>query len=202
MPLVPTTTILSVAACLVRLPLSQKIHSAPNLRDADNSSSAVIVTRRSASDSIEDPTPPTPPIELQFLDSRSKKFVSTTVQSITTDPKLHEFVLLDIRFIFYRSQAVTSTAQQEKFKRGVWAVAFAACIFAGTITGAQLKTDNEKKEAIQEFRATSPNEQIAALLSQRKTLVSQKAVLQRKMDDFEVRVKEREAEKAREKESP
>jgi hypothetical protein len=33
-------------------------------------------------------------------------------------------------------------------------------------------------------------------------LVSQKAVLQRKMDDFEVRVKEREAEKAREKESP
>ncbi|KAJ0146908.1 hypothetical protein HZ326_10434 [Fusarium oxysporum f. sp. albedinis] len=50
----------------------KKIHSAPNLRDADNSSSAVIVTRRSASDSIEDPTPPTPPIELQFLDSRSK----------------------------------------------------------------------------------------------------------------------------------
>ncbi|KAI1025591.1 hypothetical protein LB503_006547 [Fusarium chuoi] len=92
--------------------------------------------------------------------------------------------------------------RQEKFKRGVWAVAFAACIFAGTITGAQLKTDNEKKEAIQEFRATSPNEQIAALLSQRKTLSSQKAVLQRKMDDFEVRVKEREAEKAREKEGP
>ncbi|EXL95457.1 hypothetical protein NOF04DRAFT_10471 [Fusarium oxysporum II5] len=72
MPLIPTTTILLVAACLVRPPLPQQIHSAPKLRDADNSSSAVIVTRRSASDSIEDPTPPTPPIELQFLDSRSK----------------------------------------------------------------------------------------------------------------------------------
>ncbi|KAH7236313.1 hypothetical protein BKA59DRAFT_516830 [Fusarium tricinctum] len=93
--------------------------------------------------------------------------------------------------------AVHKWTRQEKFKRGVWAVAFAACIFAGTITGAQLKTDNEKKEAIQEFRATSPNDQIAALLSQRKSLVSQKAVLQRKMDAFELRVKERAAEKAR-----
>ncbi|KAF5649966.1 uncharacterized protein FTJAE_766 [Fusarium tjaetaba] len=141
------------------------------------------------------PTTPTAPCLIKDL-------VSTTAQSITTDPKLHEFVLLDIWLIFYGRQAVTPTAQQEKFKRGVWAVAFAACIFAGTITGAQLKTDNEKKEAIQEFRATSPNEQIAALLSQRKTLLSQKAVLQRKMDDFEVRVKEREAEKAREREGP
>jgi hypothetical protein len=42
--------------------------------------------------------------------------------------------------------AVRQWTRQEKFKRGVWAVAFAACIFAGTITGAQLKTDNEKKE--------------------------------------------------------
>lgn len=42
--------------------------------------------------------------------------------------------------------AVHQWTRQEKFKRGVWAVAFAACIFAGTITGAQLKTDNEKKE--------------------------------------------------------
>ncbi|KAM0249569.1 hypothetical protein ACHAP5_002694 [Fusarium lateritium] len=99
--------------------------------------------------------------------------------------------------------AVHQWTRQEKFKRGVWAVAFAACIFAGTITGAQLKTDNEKKEnqAIQEFRATSANDQIAALLSQRKSLVSQKAVLQRKIDAFELRVKEREAEKARKENS-
>jgi len=52
-------------------------------------------------------------------------------------------------------------------------------------------------QAIHEFRATSPNEQIAALLSQRKSLISQKAVLQRKIDAFDLRVKEREAEKAR-----
>ncbi|PNP74129.1 hypothetical protein FNYG_12503 [Fusarium nygamai] len=69
MPLIPTTP---TAPCLVRPPLPQKIHSAPNLREADNSSSAVTVTRRSASDSLEDPTTSTPPIELQFLDSRSK----------------------------------------------------------------------------------------------------------------------------------
>ncbi|KAL2689316.1 hypothetical protein Neosp_003369 [[Neocosmospora] mangrovei] len=92
--------------------------------------------------------------------------------------------------------------RQEKFKRGIWAVAFAACIFAGTITGAQLKTDNEKKEAIKEFRATSPNDQIAALLSQRQALVSQKEILQRKMEAFQDRVKEREAEKARKDANP
>lgn len=45
-----------------------------------------------------------------------------------------------------RTMAVHQWTRQEKFKRGIWAVAFAACIFAGTITGAQLKTDNEKKE--------------------------------------------------------
>lgn len=36
--------------------------------------------------------------------------------------------------------------RQQKFKHGVWACAFAAIIFVGTYTGAQLKTDNEKKE--------------------------------------------------------
>ncbi|KAF5559373.1 hypothetical protein FMEXI_4 [Fusarium mexicanum] len=70
MPLIPTTPTLSAAPCLVRPPLPQKIHSAPNLRDADNSSSAV--TRRSASESLEDSTTATPPIELEFLNSRSK----------------------------------------------------------------------------------------------------------------------------------
>ncbi|KAF5615354.1 hypothetical protein F52700_13426 [Fusarium sp. NRRL 52700] len=187
MPLIPTTPKLSAAPCLVRPPLPQKIHSAPNLRDADNSSSAVTLTRRSASDSFEDPTPSTPPIELQFLDSRSK---------ILSPPPLNPS-----RPTLSSANSSSSTSGShitpDKLSRRQ-----RTCIFAGTVTGAQLKTDNEKKEAIQEFRATSPNEQIAALLSQRKTLLSQKAVLQRKMDDFEVRVKEREAEKAREKEGP
>ncbi|KAM5347119.1 hypothetical protein ACJ41O_010124 [Fusarium nematophilum] len=87
--------------------------------------------------------------------------------------------------------------RQQKIQRGIWAVAFAACIFAGTITGAQLKTDKEKEEAIKEFRATAPSDQIAALQSQRQALVAQREVLQRKMDAFQERVKEREAEKAR-----
>jgi hypothetical protein len=57
-------------------------------------------------------------------------------------------------------------------------------------------------QAIKEFRATSPNDQIAALLSQRQALVSQKEILQRKMDAFQERVKEREAEKARKEANP
>ncbi|KAF4975484.1 hypothetical protein FZEAL_7731 [Fusarium zealandicum] len=92
--------------------------------------------------------------------------------------------------------------RQEKIKRGIWAVAFAACIFAGSITGAQLKTDKEKEEAIKEFRSTTPSEQIAALQSQRLVLVAQKEIMQRKMDVFQDRVKARNAEKARKEGSP
>ncbi|KAF5674869.1 hypothetical protein FHETE_2620 [Fusarium heterosporum] len=163
--------------------------AAPTIfRNPDESSS--VTRRRPVSDSSEDPPSPYPPIELDLLPPKSEDLL----------------YILDVKFDIFNLPPIDALAAQEalgtdlageKFKRGVWAVAFAACIFAGTITGAQLKTDNEKKEAIQEFRATSPNDQIAALLSQRKSLVSQKAVLQRKIDAFELRVKEREAEKAR-----
>lgn len=40
-------------------------------------------------------------------------------------------------------QALT---RQQKFKRGVWAVAVAAVIFVGSLTGAQLKQDKQKEE--------------------------------------------------------
>ncbi|CEI61167.1 hypothetical protein FVEN_g12844 [Fusarium venenatum] len=73
MPLLPTLA--SAAACLVRIitnpPLSLlKIHPvvAPiDLRDADNSSS--VARHRSASEFLQDPPSPTPPIELQILSS-------------------------------------------------------------------------------------------------------------------------------------
>lgn len=39
----------------------------------------------------------------------------------------------------------------EKFKRGVWSVAVAAVICVGAITGAQLKTDKQKKEVYTVF---------------------------------------------------
>ncbi|CAM1501605.1 Fc.00g035890.m01.CDS01 [Cosmosporella sp. VM-42] len=87
--------------------------------------------------------------------------------------------------------------RQEKIKRGIWAAAFAACIFVGTITGAQIKQDKQKEEMITSFRATSPSEQIAILEDQKKLLLEQKAVLQRKIDLFHERVIEREEEKAR-----
>ena len=40
-------------------------------------------------------------------------------------------------------QALT---KQQKFKRGVWAVAVAAVIFVGSLTGAQLKQDKQKED--------------------------------------------------------
>ncbi|KAF7544433.1 hypothetical protein G7Z17_g9957 [Cylindrodendrum hubeiense] len=87
--------------------------------------------------------------------------------------------------------------KQQKIQRGIWAVAFSACIFVGTITGAQLKTDKEKEEAITQFRATTPADQIAALEDQKHVLLGQRATLQRKLDAFHERVKEREEEKAK-----
>ncbi|KAI5464005.1 hypothetical protein BGZ63DRAFT_461162 [Mariannaea sp. PMI_226] len=87
--------------------------------------------------------------------------------------------------------------RQQKIQRGIWAAAFGACVFVGTITGAQLKTDDEKKEVITQFRATTSAEQIAVLEEQKKTLLEQKAVLERKLDAFHERVREREEEKAK-----
>lgn len=113
----------------------------------------------------------------------------------------------------------TRWTREEKIKRGVWAVAFAACIFVGSITGAQLKTDKQKDEvsfpaatcfrpigprlitygqAIRQFRETSPAEQIAMLEEQKKLLLDQKAGFQRKLDLFHERVRER-AEEANKK---
>lgn len=36
--------------------------------------------------------------------------------------------------------------RQDKIKRGIWAAAFAAVIFVGSLTGAQLKLDKQKEE--------------------------------------------------------
>ncbi|KAH7176676.1 hypothetical protein EDB81DRAFT_875478 [Dactylonectria macrodidyma] len=87
--------------------------------------------------------------------------------------------------------------RQQKIQRCIWAVAFSACIGVGAITGAQLKGDKQKEEAITQFRATSAADQIAALEDQKQVLLGQRATLQRKLDAFHERVKEREEEKAR-----
>ena len=42
--------------------------------------------------------------------------------------------------------AIQQWSRQDKFKRGVWAIAFAACVFVGSITGAQMKQDKQKEE--------------------------------------------------------
>ncbi|KAM4061225.1 hypothetical protein HRG_009897 [Hirsutella rhossiliensis] len=85
--------------------------------------------------------------------------------------------------------------RQDKIRRGVWAAAFAAVVFVGSITGAQLKSDRQKEEVIDEFRQTSPSEQIAMLQTQKESLLQQRAALERKMALFRERVRERESEK-------
>lgn len=105
--------------------------------------------------------------------------------------------------------------RQQKITRGVWAAAFGAVIFVGAITGAQLKTDEQKTEVhslplpssaanhtdssqrIKQFRQTAPADQIAVLEDQKKHLMQQKRGLEHKVDMFRKRVKEREAEKAK-----
>ncbi|KAI6775117.1 hypothetical protein HG530_001875 [Fusarium avenaceum] len=222
MPLLPTTeAAIRLLRHITNLRLPPEAHlAAPiNFRDPDHSFS--VTRHRSVSELSQDPPSPSPPIELDFLPPRPQvSFPSSSLSpSVLPRPTLSSTdsnastsstsSTSSLTFSVYHQLTPRQRRKlseeiwrgQEKFKRGVWAVAFAACIFAGTITGAQLKTDNEKKEAIQEFRATSPNDQIAALLSQRKSLISQKAVLQRKIDAFELRVKERAAEKARKENS-
>ncbi|KAL6871370.1 hypothetical protein J3F83DRAFT_660009 [Trichoderma novae-zelandiae] len=81
--------------------------------------------------------------------------------------------------------------KQQRFRGGVLAVAFAAVIMVGTLTGAQLKSDKQKEQAIREFRQVTPSEQIAMLQRQRNTLVGQRAALQKKLDVFKERVRER-----------
>lgn len=41
--------------------------------------------------------------------------------------------------------------RQQKVKGGVWAVAFAAVIMVGTLTGAQLKSDKQKEQVSKIF---------------------------------------------------
>ncbi|CAG9983324.1 unnamed protein product [Clonostachys byssicola] len=95
---------------------------------------------------------------------------------------------------------MSSAAQwtrQNKVKSAVWAVGFAAVIMVGSLTGAQLKQDKQKEEAIKQFRETTAAEQIAILEDQKLLLLEQKAALQRKLDAFDERVREREMEKQR-----
>ncbi|KAG8406347.1 hypothetical protein J3458_021185 [Metarhizium acridum] len=81
--------------------------------------------------------------------------------------------------------------RQEKFKRSVWSVAVAAVICVGAITGAQLKSDQQKGQAIKQFRETSTAEQVAILEAQKEHLTQQKLGLERKLESFRERVRER-----------
>jgi uncharacterized protein YlxW (UPF0749 family) len=88
---------------------------------------------------------------------------------------------------------------KQKFSSGVLAVAVSAVVIVGSLTGAKLKADKQKTEAIKQFRETSAEEQIAALQDQRKQLAQQRDLLQRKLDAFHARVQERQKVAASEK---
>ncbi|GAO17604.1 uncharacterized protein UV8b_06072 [Ustilaginoidea virens] len=84
---------------------------------------------------------------------------------------------------------------REKFKRGVWSVAVAAVISVGAVTGAQLKTDKQKRQAAKQLQTTPTAEQIAILEAQKVHLLQQKAGLERRLALFRERAQEREAGK-------
>ncbi|PHH88241.1 hypothetical protein CDD83_7790 [Cordyceps sp. RAO-2017] len=88
--------------------------------------------------------------------------------------------------------------RQEKIKTGVWAVACTAVVFVGLLTGAEFKSDRQKSKAIQEFRETPRADQIAILEAQKKRLLQQKAVWDRKVDVCHREMREREAKKDKE----
>lgn len=82
---------------------------------------------------------------------------------------------------------------REHFRRGLWAVFVFAVVAVGTLTGAQLKMDKSRRQAVDEFRETSPAEQIAILDAQKKALQQQKAALEKRVDLFRERVRDRES---------
>ncbi|KYK57028.1 hypothetical protein DCS_04035 [Drechmeria coniospora] len=84
--------------------------------------------------------------------------------------------------------------RRDKIKGGVGAVAFAAVIFVGSLTGAHIKSDRQKDDAIKQFRQSTPADQIAILETQKLHLLQQKQQLERKLHLFNDRVRDRDAE--------
>jgi uncharacterized protein YlxW (UPF0749 family) len=91
---------------------------------------------------------------------------------------------------------VAKWTPRQKIRSGVGAAAVAAVVFVGSLTGAQIKSDRQKEEAIKEFREIPAEEQIAALEGQKKHLQQQRDAVQRKLDAFHARVEQRKEELA------
>lgn len=87
-----------------------------------------------------------------------------------------------------------------RWKNGFLAAGVGAIVIVGSLTGAQLKTDQQKKERIHKFREAAPEEQIRALEEQRSVLVQQRGMLERRLDGFKERAKERAEERQRRRE--
>ncbi|KAH7309094.1 hypothetical protein B0I35DRAFT_441396 [Stachybotrys elegans] len=92
-------------------------------------------------------------------------------------------------------------SQKQKIRAGAWAVGVFAVVAVGALTGALIKTDQQKEEAIKQFRETTPEEQIAALEAHKESLLKQRSHIQFKLDRFNARVEERKKELEAKKES-
>ncbi|KAL2209323.1 hypothetical protein CC79DRAFT_674441 [Sarocladium strictum] len=95
------------------------------------------------------------------------------------------------RPVYSQPTATVEGAKKGLRRPAVYAVAFAAVVIVGSLTGAQLKQDKQKEETIKQFRAVEPAEQIRTLEGQRKILMERRGELQKKISDFQDKVAER-----------
>ncbi|SPO03811.1 uncharacterized protein DNG_06494 [Cephalotrichum gorgonifer] len=103
--------------------------------------------------------------------------------------------------------APPNVSRFQKIRGGVWATGMAIIVIAGTWYGAGLRTERDFEQAKKQILEASVEDKIAVLEAQKEHLYAQKATIQRKLDVFHARVRERERlrqkeaeEKAREAE--
>ncbi|PHH71153.1 hypothetical protein CDD80_5481 [Ophiocordyceps camponoti-rufipedis] len=89
------------------------------------------------------------------------------------------------------------TGQQLKVRAGVAACIFGVAVTLGTLFGASLKTEQQKLDAYNKFQETSPDEKISVLEDHKALLLTEKAALEKKLSDFQQRLRDREAENRR-----
>ncbi|KAG6316057.1 hypothetical protein E4U22_007388 [Claviceps purpurea] len=87
----------------------------------------------------------------------------------------------------------TRWTRQDKIKRAVFSVSIAAVILVGVITGAQLKTDKQKNEAVTKIKTTPLADQIAYLEEQKRALLQQRSELENKLQHYKDRMVQRKA---------
>ncbi|KAG5939071.1 hypothetical protein E4U59_003365 [Claviceps monticola] len=87
----------------------------------------------------------------------------------------------------------TRWTRQDKIKRAIFSVSIAAVILVGVITGAQLKTDKQKKEAVTQIKTAPLADQIAYLEQQKRALLQQRSEMEKKLQYYKDNMVQRKA---------